>query len=97
MTPTFKDSTRKSIREYVLSEMEKAKAAKNMSPEVLAAHSGVDLDSVVAILFNKAPPEFDEACMMFTALGLPLDYLIEHVKAMPWFMRQDVVKLELVE
>ena len=55
-----------------------------MAPEVLAAHSGVDLFRVVGILFNSQVPEIDEAFMMFTALEIPLGDLVEHAKCPPF-------------
>lgn len=97
MTPTFKDSTRKSIREYVHDSIVNRMAAKGMTIDVLASWSGITVNRVSDIVLEAHNPTFDELAMMFTALGLPLDYLVEHVKAMPWFMRHDVVQLELVE
>lgn len=89
MELNFKDNTSASIRRYVHKTIDEAMAKQGMTPEVLADHSGVKLRRVVEIVYNNRTPEIDEAYMMFAALGIPLDHLTEHVKALPYFKRKD--------
>lgn len=91
MPGTFKDSTRKSIRVYIHDAIVNRMAAKDMTIEVLASWSGITVNRAADIVLESANPTFDEVAMMFTALGIPLDRLVEHVKGLPYFQRQDNV------
>ncbi|MCK5445109.1 MAG: hypothetical protein KAI73_05750 [Rhodospirillaceae bacterium] len=84
MNQDLKDATRKSLREYVRKTIDDAVAAKGMAPEILAVRSGMNLGRTIDILFNNFPPTLDETFMMFTALGLSLDDLVEYAKRLPF-------------
>jgi len=95
MPPTFKELTRKSIRDYVHESIVNRMNAKGMTIDVLASWSGMNTNRTADIVLEAANPTFDEVAMMFTALNIPLDHLTAHVKALPYFQRQDNV-VELV-
>lgn len=88
MSPTFKDLTRKSIRTYVHDSIVNRMAAKGMTIDVLASWSGMNTNRTADIVLEAANPTFDEVAMMFTALGIPLDHLTEHVKALSYFKQK---------
>ncbi len=91
MTQPFKDSTRATIRKYVHDQIVNGMAAKNMTIEVLASWSGLNTNRVADIVLEAYNPTVDEAFMLFTALGIPLDHLVEYVTKLPYFQRQDNV------
>lgn len=87
MELNFKDSTRASIRKYVHDSIVNRMKSKNITIDVLASWAGITVNRAADIVLESANPTFDEVCMIFTALGLPLDYLVEHVNALPYFQR----------
>lgn len=91
MNQNFKDSTRATIRKYVHDQIVNGLAAKNMTIDVLASWSGLNINRTADIVLEAHNPTVDEAFMMFTALGIPLDHLVEYVTKLPYFQRQDNV------
>ena len=91
MNQNFKDSTRASIRKYVHDQIVNGMAAKGMTIEVLASWSGITVNRTADIVLEAHNPTVDEAFMLFTALGIPLDHLVDYVTKLPYFQRQDNV------
>lgn len=84
MNQDLKGVTRKSLREYVHDSIVNRMAAKDMTVAVLASWSGITVNRVANIVLEAHNPTVDEAFMLFTALGIPLDHLVEHAKGLPF-------------